>query len=52
MQAIRARDAEAAQVVVRLHIRRTRLAIEGGVTDASSRSRRGVSPARVSRLTV
>ena len=51
MQAIRARDAEAAQVVVRLHIRRTRLAIEGGV-GAPSRSRRGVSPHRVSRLTV
>jgi DNA-binding GntR family transcriptional regulator len=52
MQAIRARDAEAAQVVVRLHIRRTRVAIEGGATGASTRSRRGVSPIRVSRLTV
>jgi DNA-binding GntR family transcriptional regulator len=51
VQAIRARDAEAAQVVVRLHIRRTRLAIEGGA-GASTRSRRGASPPRASRLTV
>jgi DNA-binding GntR family transcriptional regulator len=51
MQAIRARDAEAAQVVVRLHIRRTRLAIEGG-PGASARSRRSASPPRASRLTV
>jgi DNA-binding GntR family transcriptional regulator len=51
MQAIRARDAEAAQVVVCLHIRRTRLAIERGA-GASPRSRRGASAPRASKLTV
>ena len=51
MQAIGARDVEAAQVVVRLHICRTRLTIEGGV-GAPAGSRRGASAPRVSRLTV
>lgn len=51
MHAIRARDAEAAQVVVRLHIRRTRLAIEGGA-GTPTRSRRGAFAPQVSRLTV
>jgi len=51
MEAIRARDAEAAQVVVRLHIRRTRLAIEGGA-GAPARSRHGASVPRVGRLTI
>jgi DNA-binding GntR family transcriptional regulator len=51
MQAIRARDAEAAQVVVRLHIRRTRLAIEGSA-GAPTRPRRGASAPRVNRLTI
>lgn len=51
MQAIRARDAEAAQVIIRLHIHRTRLAIESGA-GVPTRSRRGASAPRVSRLTV
>jgi DNA-binding GntR family transcriptional regulator len=51
MHAIRARDAEAAQVVVRLHIRRTRLAIEAGA-GAPTRSRRGAFAPQASRLTV
>lgn len=50
MHAIRARDAEPAQVIIRLHIRRTRLAIEGG--GAHTRSRRGAFDTQVSRLTV
>jgi DNA-binding GntR family transcriptional regulator len=53
MDAIRGRDAEAAQVLVRLHIRRTRIlihAMEGGTT--ASAARRGAYPTRSRRLTV
>ena len=54
MDAIRGRDAEAAQVLVRLHIRRTRIliqAIDGGTT-GPARSRRGAYATRARRLTV
>ena len=51
MDAIRGRDAEAAQVLVRLHIRRTRVLIQamerGG---GSARSRRGAFATRARRL--
>jgi DNA-binding GntR family transcriptional regulator len=54
MDAIRGRDAEAAQVLVRLHIRRTRILIQAmdGATTIPARSRRGAYPTRARRLTV
>jgi DNA-binding GntR family transcriptional regulator len=54
MDAIRGRDAEAAQVLVRLHIRRTRILIQAMEGEASSpvRSRRRAYATRARRLTV
>jgi DNA-binding GntR family transcriptional regulator len=54
MDAIRGRDAEAAQVLVRLHIRRTRILIQAmdGGTTSPARSRRGAYATRARRLTV
>jgi DNA-binding GntR family transcriptional regulator len=54
MDAIRGRDAEAAQVLVRLHIRRTRILIQAmdGGTSSPARSRRGAYATRARRLTV
>jgi DNA-binding GntR family transcriptional regulator len=54
MDAIRGRDAEAAQVLVRLHIRRTRILIQAMEGDAGgpARSRRGAYATRARRLTV
>jgi DNA-binding GntR family transcriptional regulator len=54
MDAIRGRDAEAAQVLVRLHIRRTRILIQAIEGDAGgpARSRRGAYATRARRLTV
>jgi DNA-binding GntR family transcriptional regulator len=54
MDAIRGRDAEAAQVLVRLHIRRTRILIQAmdGATSRPARSRRGAYATRARRLTV
>jgi DNA-binding GntR family transcriptional regulator len=54
MDAIRGRDAEAAQVLVRLHIRRTRILIQAmdGGTSSPARSRQGAYATRARRLTV
>jgi len=54
MDAIRGRDAEAAQVLVRLHIRHTRILIQAMEGDAGgpARSRRGAYATRAHRLTV
>jgi DNA-binding GntR family transcriptional regulator len=54
MDAIRGRDAEAAQVLVRLHIRRTRILIQAmeGDVGGPARSRRGAYATRARRLTV
>jgi DNA-binding GntR family transcriptional regulator len=54
MDAIRGRDAEAAQVLVRLHIRRTRILIQAmdGATSSPARSRQGAYATRARRLTV
>jgi DNA-binding GntR family transcriptional regulator len=54
MDAIRGRDAEAAQVLVRLHIRRTRILIQAMEGEASGpvRSRRRAYATRARRLTV
>jgi DNA-binding GntR family transcriptional regulator len=54
MDAIRGRDAEAAQVLVRLHIRRTRVLIQAmeGKASGSARSPRGAYATRARRLTV
>jgi DNA-binding GntR family transcriptional regulator len=54
MDAIRGRDAEAAQVLVRLHIRRTRILIQAmdGEVRGPSRSRRRAYATRARRLTV
>jgi DNA-binding GntR family transcriptional regulator len=54
MDAIRGRDAEAAQVLVRLHIRRTRILIQAmdGAAGTPLRSRRGAYATRARRPTV
>jgi DNA-binding GntR family transcriptional regulator len=54
MDAIRGRDAEAAQVLVRLHIRRTRILIQAmdGEARGPARSRRRAYATRARRLTV
>jgi DNA-binding GntR family transcriptional regulator len=54
MDAIRGRDAEAAQVLVRLHIRRTRILIQAieGEAGTPARSRRGAYATRARRLAV
>jgi DNA-binding GntR family transcriptional regulator len=54
MDAIRGRDAEAAQVLVRLHIRRTRILIQAmdGEARDPARSRRRAYATRARRLTV
>jgi DNA-binding GntR family transcriptional regulator len=54
MDAIRGRDAEAAQVLVRLHIRRTRILIQAmdGEASGPGRSRRRAYATRARRLTV
>src|ERR1700677_1398558 len=54
MDAIRGRDAEAAQVLVRLHIRRTRILIQAMEGEAGNppRSRRRAYATRARRLTV
>ena len=54
MDAIRGRDAEAAQVLVRLHIRRTRILIQAmdGEARGPARSRRRTYATRARRLTV
>ncbi len=54
MDAIRGRDAEAAQVLVRLHIRRTRILIQAmeGEAGSPARSRRMAYATRARRLTV
>jgi FCD domain len=54
MDAIRGRDAEAAQLLVRLHIRRTRISIQAmeGAAASPAGSRRGAYATRTRKLTV
>jgi DNA-binding GntR family transcriptional regulator len=54
MDAIRGRDAEGAQALVRLHIRRTRISIQAmeGAAASPARSRKGVYATRARRLSV
>jgi DNA-binding GntR family transcriptional regulator len=54
MDAIRGRDAEAAQLLVRLHIRRTRMSIQamGGAAVSPAGSRRGAYATRTRKPTV